>query len=159
MQKVLWIAKYGDTSPATIGSMVSAFLWAICLMFPGDTIARPTYRHMGEIATEGVWVVVFLVIGFSQAWRTCKNKISSSKKSYYTELMIKMFAALVWTYVAIACLIAQYPPAAAMSDCIVIAAGCWWDFTRYETTPNRCVKCVMEFECFEYWCPHNTQRP
>lgn len=155
MQRLIWIARYGNTSPATIASMAAAFLWAICLLFPGDTIARPTYKHMGEVASEQTWIFIFMSIGFAQAWRVVSRNDGATRRLYYLELSIKMIAALVWTYVAIACLIAQYPPAAAMSDCVVIAAGCWWDFARYEATPSKCIKCVTEFECFEAWCPHN----
>lgn len=158
MHKMLWIARYGDTSPATIASMLSAFLWAICLLFPGDTIARPTYRHMGEVAVETTWIGVFLFIGVSQAWRLSVGRKGEGKIGDIINLSIKVIAATVWTYVAIACLIAQYPPAAAMADCIVIAGGCWWDFARYEVTPSKCRRCVVEFECFEYWCPHNHSR-
>lgn len=36
----------------------SEFLWAVLLLWPGDTFARPTYGHMAMVMVEEAWGVV-----------------------------------------------------------------------------------------------------
>lgn len=139
--------RYGDTTPATIASIASSFLWGVCLVFPGTLIGpvgvgRPTYRYMYEVASEEGWIVIFFSIFTLQLWRIfCQSAFSNKSFVYLLEVVIKGWAALVWTFIALACMIAQYPPAAAMSDAIVIAGLCWWDFLRCEARPHQCEKC------------------
>ena len=145
--------RYGDTTPATLASIGSSFLWALCLIFPGTLIGppgvgRPTYKYMYDIATEEVWIGVFLSIFVLQIWRIfCDQNFKNRLAVYLIEVAIKCWAAMVWTFIALACMIAQYPPAAAMSDAVIIACLCWWDFLRCEARPQQCLKCFTDHHC------------
>jgi len=151
---------YGDTTPATVASILSSFLWALCLSFPGTLIGppgigRPTYRHMAEVADEPIWIAIFVSIFVLQVWRLfCQQAVSHRTFVYFLEVAIKALAAIVWTYIAFACMIAQYPPAAAMSDAIVISGLCWWDFLRCEARPRQCELCLQgDSRCTDF-CPY-----
>lgn len=141
------LGRYGDTTPATIASIMSSFLWALCLAFPGTLIGppgvgRPTYKYMYDVADEPTWIFIFSSIFLLQLWRIfCHQKVGNRLYVYLLEIGIKGWAAIIWTFIALACMIAQYPPAAAMSDAIVIAGLCWWDFLRCESRPDRCTNC------------------
>lgn len=154
---------YGDTTPATYASILSSFLWTCCLIFPGTLIGppgvgRPTYKYMYEFADEPTWILIFSSIFILQIWRMfCQNAVSNRSLVYFLEVGIKAWAAMVWTFIALACMIAQYPPAAAMSDAIVIAGLCWWDFLRCEARPKRCAECLSGRErecCHDGFCPY-----
>ena len=143
--KRVWaLYHYGDTTSATVASIGSSLLWAVCLSFPGtligpEGVGRPTYRHMYEVADEPTWVLIFASIFVLQSWRLlCRRPAGNLLGAYLLEIAIKGWASLVWTFIALACMIAQYPPAAAMSDAIVIAALCWWDFLRCEALSPVC---------------------
>ena len=154
---------YGDTTPATVASILSSFLWALCLAFPGTLIGppgvgRPTYKYMYEVADETTWTFIFVSIFVLQIWRLfCQSAVSNRSLVYFLEVGIKGWAAMVWSFIALACMIAQYPPAAAMSDAIVIAGLCWWDFLRCEARPARCARCAAgrrQEDCCEDFCPY-----
>lgn len=126
----------GDTRIATLASVVSGALWASCLAFPGDTLARPTYKLMAFAAAEHVWFFIFAGLAVMQTWRLLTDP--KGALGVYAEHVIKLAAAFVWTYTALACMFAQYPPAAAVSDTVVVAALTWWDFFQWdEKAPRR----------------------
>lgn len=125
--KHLWCC--GDTRIATLASALSGYSWGICLLIPGDTLARPTYRYMNALAPEEVWAGIFLLIGTLQVYRLYSKL---TKRAAFFDLVIKFIAMLLWTVVAVLCITAQWPVAAAMSDTFVIALATWWDFLRHD---------------------------
>lgn len=139
----------GDTTVATLCSVLSALMWAGCLAFPGDTLARPTYAVMAFIAPEVVWICVFVSMAALQIWRLYTR---SNKQHMRLEYCIKLSALTVWAFVAFACMFAQYPPAAAVSDTMVVAALTAWDFLRYEP----CRLCSRSAQCRKVDCPHDS---
>jgi hypothetical protein len=115
-----------DTSPAAICSILSGAFWATCLALPGDTLLRPTYKYMAQIASEEVWMCSFAALAGLQLWRLGSRPL----KVPYLDFAIKFWALSLWAFVSIACLASQWPIAAAMSDTLVIAIACAWDFLR-----------------------------
>lgn len=120
----------GDTRIATLASIASGWFWASCLAFPGDTLARPTYKVMAQAGPEEAWIAAFVIISSLQSWRFWCRLTSS--KAILIEAAIKTIATAMWTYIAYACMFAQYPPAAAVSDTVVVALLTWWDFLRWD---------------------------
>lgn len=120
-----------DTTLATVAVMLSGALWAICLAFPGNTVSRATYKHMAWLLPESGWLALFVGVVILQAWRLWAQ-VHGLPHAFW-DTAARGVAAVVWTYVAIACMVAQYPPAAAVSDTVVIALAAWWDFVRSET--------------------------
>lgn len=121
---------HGDTRIATLASITSGWAWAICLAFPGDTLARPTYKIMAHVGPEVAWVLAFVTISALQSWRFwCRI---TTDYEIAVEGVIKTAATVMWTYIAYACMFAQYPPAAAVSDTVVVALLTWWDFLQWD---------------------------
>ena len=81
------------------------------------------------LPNDAGWAFVFTAMALLQVWRLYAR---STKQSVPWEFGIKLAASFLWTFVAVACLAAQWPLAAAMSDTFVVSVACWWDFLRYE---------------------------
>ena len=106
---------------------MSGYLWGFALLAPGDTTSRPTYRHLREVASEDVWTAVFLTVATLQLWRmVCR----SNRQSFPYEYALKLAAAILWGFVGVACMISQWPLAAAMADTMVVALFSWVDLAR-----------------------------
>ena len=114
-------------NPWCVPCLVSAWGWFIGLSLPGDTLARPTYKYMAVVAPEDYWTVVIGLIALLQSWRLFKR---TTLKLFPYELALKALAALVWTYIAIACYASQWPPAAAMSGDLAVALCAWIDMSQ-----------------------------
>jgi hypothetical protein len=130
-QYILWKIRrlwwHRDTDTAAIVSIMSGYLWALCLVFPGDTLMRPTYRHMASVAPEWVWTTLFITVASLQVWRLLARPF---RNHFYLDVQVKLVVMCLWWYVAIACMASQWPLAAAMSDTFVIAFATFWDFLR-----------------------------
>lgn len=130
VRELVGIWKYGDTRVATIASILSAYAWAACLLWEGETMARPTYKHMAEVLpTDDHWAALFIAVGTLQFWRLYTR---TSRKSIKWEYLLKIVACSMWSFVGLSCMFSVYPPPAAMSDTLVIALGCWWDMVRFD---------------------------
>jgi hypothetical protein len=128
------------SNPWTLASIMSGYLWGFALLAPGDTTARPTYRHMHEVASEWEWTVVFLTVATLQLWRmVCR----SNRKTFPYEYVLKWLAAVLWSFVGLACMIAQWPLAAAMADTLVVALFSWVDLIRMRP----CMGCPETGKC------------
>lgn len=146
-QRLGYLWKQGDTRPATIASVLSGYLWAIFLLFPEDTLDRPTYRHMREVLPDDeYWAALFIAVATLQLWRLYAT---TSRKAIKWEYLLKIIACSMWSFVGLACMFSLYPPPAAMSDTLVIAFGCWWDLLRFES----CRICE-QVTCDEGDCPY-----
>lgn len=114
-------------NPWAFASILSGYLWGVTLLAPGDTLARPTYRHMSEISNEDVWTAIFLAVASLQLWRIfCRV----NRRTLPYEYALKWWAAVMWTFVGVACMSAQWPLASAMSDTFVVAIFAWIDLAR-----------------------------
>jgi hypothetical protein len=61
-RRICFLWRRGDTRPATIASVLSGYLWAAFLLFPEETLSRPTYRHMAEVLPQDeCWAGFFLL--------------------------------------------------------------------------------------------------
>lgn len=134
--------------PYTTASILSGYLWGTCLAFPGDTLARPTYRHMAELGPEDVWTFVFFSLATLQLWRIF---VKMERHSVPFEIFLKTSAAIVWTLVAILCMMAQWPLAAAMSDTFVISIFAWVDLLNMKS----CSACPFKGSCKTLGCPYD----
>lgn len=114
-------------NPFTSASILSGWLWSLCLWAPGDTLTRPTYRYMGEVAPEWVWTSLFMVTAGLQSLRLTYR---ITPKVFPYEFALKLWAAFLWTTVGVLCIIAQWPLAAAVSDTLVIAIAAITDVAR-----------------------------
>ncbi len=45
---------------------LAEMLWAIMLVWPGETFSRPTYLNMAALMSEGAWAIVFALSSITQ---------------------------------------------------------------------------------------------
>jgi len=114
-------------NPFALASILSGYLWGIALLLPGDTLERPTYRYMREVAPEYLWTLLFISVASLQLWRVFRL---TTPRTFAYELVLKIAACVMWTFVGTACLASQWPLAAAMADTLVVSVFSWIDMTR-----------------------------
>ena len=124
----LW--RCGDTRPATICVILSGYLWAGMLAWPGETVARPTYRHMKDLLPNDMtWAALFFVVASLQVWRLFSL---TTERAKWWDFTLKITACVLYAFVFIACTTSLSPVPAAMADNAVIAFAAWWDLSRWD---------------------------
>lgn len=101
------------------------WFWFILLMWPGDTMLRPTYSIMGHIMHEEAWAMLFMVSAIMQTTIVLGQ-------SYHT-LFARTFAGFnagLWSFVVISMLLSVTPPPAAISGEISLAIASVWIWLR-----------------------------
>ena len=139
----LWTAMLKN--PFTMSSVFSGYLWGFALAAPGDTLERPTYRHMAEIGPEDMWTAIFLVTASLQLWRIF---IKTTPRLFPFEYALKLWASILWMSVGVMCMASQWPLAAAMSDTLVIALFAWIDLAKIRP----CSSCPHRGRCKKGGC-------
>ena len=103
----------------------SELLWAILLLWPGDTFSRPTYHVMSEIASEEMWALVFLVTGAVQFTIVGMEHFHSTFARYFAA-----WNAALWTFVVVGMFLSVYPPPAAISGEVALMFAAVWIWIR-----------------------------
>ena len=101
------------------------FLWAVMLLWPGDTFGRPTYDVMSRVMSEASWGFVFLVSSILQ--------FSIVVYEQQNRDWAKVFAnwnAVLWVFVVGASVVSVYPPPAAMGGEVALAFAAFWVWIR-----------------------------
>jgi hypothetical protein len=104
---------------------LAEWFWFALLVWPGDTMARPTYHVMSHVMTENAWAFVFLMSAVMQTTIVLTQ-------SYHT-LFARMFSgfnAALWLFVVISMLLSVTPPPAAISGEIALAFASIWIWLR-----------------------------
>ena len=104
---------------------MAEFIWALLLMWPGDTFDRPTYTIMRHVLPEEAWAFVFLITAM------CQTTIVLSEIFHST--FARIFAAwnaVLWIFIVTAMLMSVYPPPAAISGEIALAFAAFWIWLR-----------------------------
>lgn len=116
-----------DTKMVTARIMLalSEFLWGALLLWPGDTFGRPTYHYMSTVMPEVCWGMVFFATGFVQMAIVVSEEFHSPIARYFAA-----YNAVLWVYIVGSMLCSVYPPPAAISAEIVMAAAAAWIWFR-----------------------------
>lgn len=104
---------------------IAELLWALTLLWPGETFARPTYALMANLASENVWGLTFLLT----SWMQWSLVLIGDFKCIFA----RMFAAwnfTLWALVVVTMYSSVYPPPAAISGEAALALGAFWIFAR-----------------------------
>ena len=101
------------------------FLWAIMLVWPGETFARPTYVHMAAVMSEDAWSFIFFIGAVTQITVILQDDLHSRFARYFAGVN-----AVLWSHVVISMLISVYPPPAAIAGEIALAVGALWIWVR-----------------------------
>ncbi len=104
---------------------LSEFLWAIMLLWVGDTFGRPTYLGMAHVMREEGWALLFLVSGTIQVSIVMQEDYHSRFARYFAG-----YNAVLWTFVVTSMMMSVYPPPAAISAEITMALVATWIWVR-----------------------------
>lgn len=104
---------------------LSEFLWAVLLLWPGNTFSRPTYAHMALVISEEAWGVVFAMSAAMQLTIVLQGDFHSRFARYFAAWNM-----VLWVYVVSSMLLSVYPPPAAVSGEIVLAGFAFWIWLR-----------------------------
>ena len=114
-----------DLIASRITLAIAEFFWAVMLLWPGDTFARPTYSHMASIMSENTWGLLFLLSAVTQISIVLIEDMHSRFARYFAA-----WNAALWCYTVYAMIVSVYPPPAAIGGEIALAITAAWIFTR-----------------------------
>ena len=100
-------------------------VWAITLLWPGDTFGRPTYFAMQRLTGEEVWGVIFLVSAICQ-FAILRSRCFHSPAAVF----FAGWNSILWITVVVSMYMSVYPPPAAISGELALALGSSWIFVR-----------------------------
>ena len=104
---------------------MAEWVWAILLLWPGETFDRPTYKLMAHVMPEEAWALAFALMAVTQTTIILTESFHS--------LYAKAFAginAVIWLFVVASMLLSVYPPPAAISGEIALALAAVWIWVR-----------------------------
>ena len=101
------------------------FLWAVMLIWPGDTFGRPTYALMAELATEEALACVFGLTSYLQFRIVFGNRQHTLWAHYFA-----LWNSLLWAVVVGSMLLSVYPPPAAIAGEISLMVAAAWVWVR-----------------------------
>ena len=117
---------YGSDLMATRAILGFAeLLWAITLLWPGDTFGRPTYSGMQLLASEEAWGFIFLASSFFQFQILATHNLHNKWATVFAG-----FNSFLWMLVVTSMYMSVYPPPAAISGELSLALGASWIFVR-----------------------------
>ena len=117
---------YGSDLHATRFMLgLAELVWAIALLWPGDTFGRPTYTMMANVAPEECWAVMFLISSFIQFHILFHGSYHSKPATAFA-----LCNALFWIFTVVSMYLSVYPPPGAISGELALAFGAAWVFVR-----------------------------
>lgn len=104
---------------------LSELIWALMLLWAGDTFSRPTYLLMQHVMREEAWAVLFMISGVMQITIVAQEDYHSRFARYFAG-----YNAALWVFVVVSMLLAVYPPPAAISAEVTSALFATWIWVR-----------------------------
>lgn len=122
MSRALWDS---DLVASRLTLFLAEALWALMLMWPGETFDRPTYTAMAHVASEEAWALIFAASSVTQLSIVLMEDFHSRFARYFAA-----WNALLWGYVVIGMVLSVQPPPAAIGGEIALAVLAFWIFAR-----------------------------
>ena len=122
LSRALWDS---DLVATRVSLSIAEALWAVMLLWPGETFDRPTYKIMSHVMPEEAWGVVLMLSAATQ--------ITIVMMSEYHHWFSRMFAAwnaCLWSFLCISMLQSVTPPPAAVGGEIALALTASWVWLR-----------------------------
>lgn len=120
--RALWDS---DLIASRLTLFLAEALWAIMLLWPGETFDRPTYAVMSRVASEEIWGLLFAGSSMMQLTIVLLEE-------YHTR-QARLFAAwnaALWAFTVVGMILSVYPPPAAIGGEISLAVLAIWIFVR-----------------------------
>jgi hypothetical protein len=134
VDKILSIVFFSDLHGVRFTLGLAELIWAITLLWPGETFGRPTYTVMAHVMSENAWGLVFLMSALTQFGILFKGDYHSRFATYFAGWNLAL-----WLYVVISMYLSVSPPPAAISGeaALVLSAGWVWIRSGYEVKGRR----------------------
>lgn len=125
LRRLLNICIYGNQHSARFMLAMAETIWAVTLLWPGDTFTRPTYEQMSRLMSEEWWALAFAATAIGQ-W------IILLTGRYHTAGAIRfaLWNMLLWWFVTVSMYLSVYPPPAAISGELALCFGATWVYLR-----------------------------
>lgn len=114
-----------DLVATRLALALAELMWFVMLLWPGDTMSRPTYHIMGEALPEMCWAGIFAITSVLQ--------FSIVIFDQYRETWARLFAcwnAALWVFCVGSMLLSVYPPPAAIGGEISLMVAAVWIWVR-----------------------------
>ena len=123
--RIAFLFLQSDLYAARFACAMSAFLWSVALLWPGETFARPTYTVLAQVMPETAWALVFLLVSVTQFFILFSGKYDDRLAVWFSAIN-----AALWAYVVISMYLSVYPPPAAISGEVVVGWLAMWVYIR-----------------------------
>lgn len=120
--RALWDS---DLIASRLTLFLAEMLWAIMLLWPGDTFNRAPYLAMSNVAPEEIWAMLFAVSASIQLYIVIAENFKSTFARWFAG-----WNALLWLFSIIGMLNSVYPPPAAIGGEIALTVLALWIFIR-----------------------------
>lgn len=123
--RLIKIVFYSDLHATRLILAFAEALWAMTLLWPGQTFGRPTYLVMSRILPEEAWGLIFALSAITQ--------LSIVIRCDYHSTFATLFAgwnSILWSFVVAAMYMSVSPPPAAISGETALALAAGWVWVR-----------------------------
>jgi hypothetical protein len=123
----LWyLVAYSDTTQTRFFLCITAMLWAAALALPGDSFSRPQFAYMRALASEGVWMLAFVLYAGAIFWRVFSDRRRQRIAMIVNAVGVTLFSSVAFSISTLP--ISPIPAGAAAHWAIALAA--LWVFVR-----------------------------
>ena len=116
---------YADLQAIRFTLSIAEAIWALTLLWDGNTFDRPTYMQMSQVMSENAWGFVFLISSVTQASILIIGDYHSRFATYFAG-----WNCALWLYVTISMYTSVTPPPAAISGEAALALAAGWIWIR-----------------------------
>lgn len=138
-ERISWVIYESRLIGTRFTLALAELIWAISLLWEGDTFTRTTYYNMSLVMPENTWGMLFLLTAAIQWFLLLSRNFSST-----FSLVFAGVNATMWIYVCVSMYMSVYPPPAAISGELALAFAASWVFLR--TGINNHSKAVIELD-------------
>jgi hypothetical protein len=130
--KLLRIGYYSDLHATRFVLALSELIWAITLLWPGDTFGRPTYKFMSQlIPSEELWGIIWLFSAITQFYILITGKYHERPSVIFAG-----FNSILWWTCVISMYLSVSPIPAAISGEAALAFAASWIYVRSGWIPQ-----------------------
>ena len=122
LSRALWDS---DLVATRVSLAVGESLWAVMLLWPGDTFTRPSYKVMSHVMHEEAWGLLLLLSSATQ--------LTIVMRDQYHHWFARLFAgwnAVLWCFLCVSVLLSVSPPPAAIGGELALAFAAFWVWIR-----------------------------
>ena len=122
LSRALWES---DLVATRVSLSIGEFLWAVMLLWPGDTFSRPTYKIMSHIMPEESWGLLLMLSAATQL-----TIVMTEEYHHWFSRMFAAWNACLWAFLCVSMLQSVAPPPAAVGGEIALALAALWVWLR-----------------------------